>query len=131
MGCAHHRCNRGNGPSEIETVMTQMAQYRPAGVYLMAQSNAGMPQYVNGAIHYDGTPAIMADFALRLRNLGVNIIGACCGSTGPCRCDGRHSPSTRMNPLQDHRRWKRRHRLRAPTVAARAAARRSERRRQL
>lgn len=73
--------NCGNGPNEIETVMTQMVQYRPAGVYLMAQSNAGMPQYVNGAIAYDGTPAIMADFALRLRNLGVNIIGACCGST--------------------------------------------------
>jgi 5-methyltetrahydrofolate--homocysteine methyltransferase len=73
--------NCGNGPSEIETVMTQMAQYRPDGVYLMAQSNAGMPHYVDGAIRYDGTPAIMADFALRLRNLGVNIIGACCGST--------------------------------------------------
>lgn len=73
--------NCGNGPAEIETVMTQMAQYRPDGVYLMAQSNAGMPQYVNGAIHYDGTPAVMADYALRLRNLGINIIGACCGST--------------------------------------------------
>lgn len=73
--------NCGNGPSEIETVMTQMAQYRPSGVYLMAQSNAGMPQYVNGAIQYDGTPDVMADYAVRLRNLGVNIIGACCGST--------------------------------------------------
>jgi len=73
--------NCGNGPTEIETVMTQMAQYRPAGVYLMAQSNAGLPQYVNGAIEYDGTPEVMADFALRLRDLGVNIIGACCGST--------------------------------------------------
>lgn len=73
--------NCGNGPTEIETVMTQMAQYRPAGVYLMAQSNAGLPQYVNGAIEYDGTPAVMADFALRLRDLGINIIGACCGST--------------------------------------------------
>lgn len=73
--------NCGNGPSEIETVMTQMAQYRPNGVYLMAQSNAGMPQYVNGAIQYDGTPDVMADYAVRLRNLGVNIIGACCGST--------------------------------------------------
>lgn len=72
--------NCGNGPAEIEAVMTQMAQYRPEGIYLMAQSNAGMPQYQNGAIHYDGTPAVMADYAIRLRNLGVNIIGACCGS---------------------------------------------------
>ena len=72
--------NCGNGPAEIEAVMTQMAQYRPEGVYLMAQSNAGMPQYMNGAIHYDGTPEVMADYAIRLRNLGINIIGACCGS---------------------------------------------------
>ncbi|MBX3010323.1 MAG: betaine--homocysteine S-methyltransferase [Caldilineaceae bacterium] len=73
--------NCGNGPAEIETVMTQMAQYRPEGVYLMAQSNAGLPQYINGAIQYDGTPEVMADYAIRLRNLGINIIGACCGST--------------------------------------------------
>jgi 5-methyltetrahydrofolate--homocysteine methyltransferase len=73
--------NCGNGPAEIETVMTQMAQYRPAGVYLMAQSNAGMPKYTAGKISYDASPDVMADSALRLRNLGVNVIGACCGST--------------------------------------------------
>jgi 5-methyltetrahydrofolate--homocysteine methyltransferase len=73
--------NCGNGPAEIETVMTQMAQYRPEGVFLIAQSNAGMPQYVAGKIQYDGTPAVMADNALVSRNLGINVIGACCGST--------------------------------------------------
>jgi len=73
--------NCGNGPAEIETVMTQMAQHRPEGVYLMAQSNAGMPKWNEGKISYDGTPEIMADYALRLRALGVNVIGACCGST--------------------------------------------------
>ncbi len=73
--------NCGNGPAEIETVMTQMAQYRPQGVYLMAQSNAGLPRYNAGKISYDGTPEVMADYALRLRSLGVNVIGACCGST--------------------------------------------------
>lgn len=73
--------NCGNGPAEIETVMTQMAQHRPAGVYLMAQSNAGMPKWVAGQIGYDGTPDVMADYAVRLRALGVNVIGACCGST--------------------------------------------------
>ncbi len=73
--------NCGNGPAEIETVMTQMAQHRPAGVYLMAQSNAGLPQYEAGVIRYDGTPDVMADYAVRLRGLGINVIGACCGST--------------------------------------------------
>lgn len=73
--------NCGNGPAEIEMVMTQMAQHRPEGVYLMAQSNAGMPKYEAGKISYDATPDVMADYALRLRSLGVNVIGACCGST--------------------------------------------------
>ncbi|MCB9136812.1 MAG: betaine--homocysteine S-methyltransferase [Caldilineaceae bacterium] len=73
--------NCGNGPAEIETVMTQMAQYRPEGVFLMAQSNAGLPRYVEGKIKYDGTPEVMADNAIRTRNLGINVIGACCGST--------------------------------------------------
>ncbi|MEZ4614116.1 MAG: homocysteine S-methyltransferase family protein [Caldilineaceae bacterium] len=125
--------NCGNGPSEIETVMTQMAQYRPAGVYLMAQSNAGMPQYVNGAIHYDGTPAIMADFALRLRNLGVNIIGACCGSTpahvaamGAALAKAKDEPIAGPPALETASSIES-----ADSRAARAAARRSERRRQL
>jgi 5-methyltetrahydrofolate--homocysteine methyltransferase len=73
--------NCGNGPAEIETVMTQMAQHRPPGVYLMAQSNAGLPKYEAGVIRYDGTPDVMADYAGRLRRLGINVIGACCGST--------------------------------------------------
>lgn len=73
--------NCGNGPGEIEAVMTEMAQNRPAGVYLMAQSNAGMPQYNAGHIHYDGTPEVMARYALKMRNLGVNVIGGCCGTT--------------------------------------------------
>ncbi|HRJ44421.1 MAG TPA: betaine--homocysteine S-methyltransferase [Caldilineaceae bacterium] len=73
--------NCGNGPSEIEAVMTEMAQHRPKGVYLMAQSNAGMPQYNAGHIHYDGTPEVMADYATKMRNLGVNVIGGCCGTT--------------------------------------------------
>lgn len=73
--------NCGNGPAEILAVMTQMAQYRTPGTYLMAQSNAGLPQYMDGEIRYDGTPDVMADYALQMRDLGINIIGACCGST--------------------------------------------------
>ncbi len=123
--------NCGNGPNEIETVMTQMAQYRPAGVYLMAQSNAGMPQYVAGAIHYDGTPEIMADFALRLRNLGVNIIGACCGSTpahvaamGKALAAAKDEPIAGPPPPETASAIES-----ADSRSARAASRRSERRR--
>lgn len=123
--------NCGNGPAEIETVMTQMAQYRPEGVYLMAQSNAGLPQYVNGAICYDGTPEVMADFALRLRNLGINIIGACCGSTplhvaamAKALVAAKDMPIAGPPPLEAASAIES-----ADSRSARAAARRNERRR--
>lgn len=73
--------NCGIGPRETEIVMTQMAQHRPEGVYLMAQSNAGLPHYHEGRIQFDATPDTMAEYALHLRDLGINVVGACCGST--------------------------------------------------
>jgi 5-methyltetrahydrofolate--homocysteine methyltransferase len=73
--------NCGNGPHEIGPVMTQMAERRPLGVHLIAQSNAGMPQLHGSEFHYDGTPEVMAEYAVRMRELGVGVIGACCGST--------------------------------------------------
>ncbi len=73
--------NCGNGPFEVERVIWEMAQARPEGVVLMAQSNAGLPRWQDGVISYDGTPAVMADYAQRMRALGVQVIGACCGST--------------------------------------------------
>jgi 5-methyltetrahydrofolate--homocysteine methyltransferase len=73
--------NCGNGPHEIGPVMSQMAERRPTGVHLIAQSNAGMPRLEGADFHYDGTPEVMAEYALRMRELGVGVIGACCGST--------------------------------------------------
>ncbi len=80
-GVAVIGANCGNGPLEIERVMWEMAQARPQGVVLMAQSNAGLPRWKGGEISYDGTPAVMAEYAQRMRALGVRVIGACCGST--------------------------------------------------
>ncbi len=73
--------NCGRGTDDMQLIATQMAQYRPAGVYLMVQSNAGMPKFANGEIYYDGTPEVMADYAVKMRSLGINVIGACCGSS--------------------------------------------------
>ena len=74
--------NCGNGPAEIERVMSEMAQAVPAGVVLMAKSNAGMPRWKDDRITYGGTPEVMADYARRMVSLGVRVIGGCCGS-GP------------------------------------------------
>jgi methionine synthase I (cobalamin-dependent) len=45
---------------------------------LIAKGNCGTPSYVEGAIHYHGTPVLMADYALFARDMGVKIIGGCC-----------------------------------------------------
>ncbi len=44
-GVAVIGANCGNGPAEIERIMYEMAQARPEGVVLMAQSNAGLPRW--------------------------------------------------------------------------------------
>ncbi|MCV6598518.1 MAG: betaine--homocysteine S-methyltransferase [Mangrovicoccus sp.] len=48
---------------------------------IIAKGNAGIPKYVDGHIHYDGTPDLMADYAALARDCGATIIGGCCGTT--------------------------------------------------
>ena len=47
---------------------------------IIAKGNAGIPKYVDGHIHYDGTPDLMADYAAMARDCGATIIGGCCGT---------------------------------------------------
>jgi 5-methyltetrahydrofolate--homocysteine methyltransferase len=47
---------------------------------IIAKGNAGIPKYVDGHIHYDGTPDLMADYAVLARDAGARIIGGCCGT---------------------------------------------------
>lgn len=46
----------------------------------IAKGNAGIPKYVDGHIHYDGTPELMAEYAVLARDAGATIIGGCCGT---------------------------------------------------
>ena len=71
--------NCGTGASDIlRTVQGFVAQgtERP----LISKGNAGIPKYVEGHIHYDGTPELMADYAIMARDSGARIIGGCCGT---------------------------------------------------
>ncbi|MFP1645869.1 betaine--homocysteine S-methyltransferase [Pontitalea aquivivens] len=47
---------------------------------VIAKGNAGIPKYHDGHIHYDGTPELMADYAVLARDAGATIIGGCCGT---------------------------------------------------
>jgi methionine synthase I (cobalamin-dependent) len=73
--------NCGRGPEEMEQIAAELVAARPDGLLLVAQSNAGLPQVVGDHFEYDATPGDMAQHAVVLRDLGVDLIGACCGST--------------------------------------------------
>jgi 5-methyltetrahydrofolate--homocysteine methyltransferase len=72
--------NCGNGPGEIETVIEKMAAVGPT-LPLIAKSNAGIPYLKDGVPTYDATPEVMAAHAVKVRDLGAQIIGGCCGNT--------------------------------------------------
>ena len=48
---------------------------------LISKGNAGIPKYVDGEIHYDGTPSLMAKYAELALRAGAQIIGGCCGTS--------------------------------------------------
>ena len=51
------------------------------GRLVVSKANAGIPEWKEGGLAYDGTPEIMAAHAIRMRDAGATFIGACCGST--------------------------------------------------
>jgi 5-methyltetrahydrofolate--homocysteine methyltransferase len=73
--------NCGRGTDEIRLIAQQLAQARVEGVYLIVQSNAGLPKLHGDVFEYDGTPEEMAIYAREMADLGIDIIGSCCGST--------------------------------------------------
>jgi len=71
--------NCGVGASDLmRTMLGFAAQGSP--IPLIAKGNAGIPKYHDGHIHYDGTPELMAEYAVLARDSGVKIIGGCCGT---------------------------------------------------
>ena len=72
--------NCGNG---IEVMVELARELRQAtDGYLLVHSNAGIPSIKDGQIVYPETPEFMAEGFEKLADIGVNILGGCCG-TGP------------------------------------------------
>ena len=72
--------NCGVGASDLLRTVLNLSAAAPTKA-VIAKGNAGIPKYVDGHIHYDGTPDLMADYAVLARDSGAKIIGGCCGTT--------------------------------------------------
>ena len=72
--------NCGVGPAELMD-STQGLIATGIDIPIVAKGNCGIPQYVDGAIHFHGSPELMAQYALFARDAGATIIGGCCGTT--------------------------------------------------
>jgi 5-methyltetrahydrofolate--homocysteine methyltransferase len=73
--------NCGRGTDEMRQIAQEMVDARPEGVFIITQSNSGLPKLVGDTFIYEGTPEEMAKYAAEMKEMGVNIVGSCCGST--------------------------------------------------
>lgn len=72
--------NCGIGPAELMDSTTELLNTN-CGLPVIAKGNCGIPQYVDGEIHFHGSPELMAHYALHARDAGAKVIGGCCGTT--------------------------------------------------
>ena len=80
LGLDAFGANCGIGPAELlDSVHKFKLTEKNSAV--IAKGNCGIPVYVDGKVHYHGTPELMADYAVLARDLGVKIIGGCCGTS--------------------------------------------------
>ena len=85
--------NCGVGASELVATVLGITEARPDAA-VVAKGNCGIPQYVDGHIHYSGTPELMADYARLAFDAGAKIIGGCCGTSPEHLASMRHALET-------------------------------------
>ena len=72
--------NCATGPKQMSDNVRYLCQNSTLPVSVIP--NAGIPENVGGHAHYKETPeSLAADLAHFARDLGVNIVGGCCGTT--------------------------------------------------
>ncbi|MDX1654519.1 MAG: betaine--homocysteine S-methyltransferase, partial [Candidatus Competibacteraceae bacterium] len=72
--------NCGISPAELLAAILNLGSADP-DTPMVAKANCGIPHYQDGELVYDGTPAVMADYARLAVDAGARIIGGCCGTT--------------------------------------------------
>ena len=73
--------NCGTGASELVAALLNMRAAADEASVLVAKANCGIPEWHGDRIVYNGTPALMAEYAVLARDAGARIVGGCCGTT--------------------------------------------------
>lgn len=79
MGADAIGANCSLGPKQLRGVVEEYLEY--ASVPVLLKPNAGLPRSENGKTVYDVYPDEFSDDLLEYVNMGVRIIGGCCGTT--------------------------------------------------
>jgi len=72
--------NCGTGSDELIEAIKKMRSAIP-DLPIIAKANAGVPKMVGTEVVYDGSPEVMAAYAVEVWKEGATLIGGCCGST--------------------------------------------------
>jgi homocysteine S-methyltransferase len=71
--------NCGRGFSDALKVVQELV--RRTDLAVAAMPNAGLPDFVDGRYVYRSTAGYMASMAVKMADLGANLLGGCCGTT--------------------------------------------------
>jgi len=80
LGLAAIGANCGNNIAETEAAVAQLRE-GAGDVPVIVKANAGIPEFKGDKLHYTGTPEVMGAHTKRMMDLGVAIIGGCCGTS--------------------------------------------------
>lgn len=71
--------NCGNGTKNMIVIAQEFIDNSQLPIII--QSNAGLPSVINDSVVYQETPSDFNEFSKTLIDMGVSIIGGCCGTT--------------------------------------------------
>ncbi len=72
--------NCSGGPAQLRRILEPMQQAVPEARFAI-KPNAGWPETVGGRVMYSASPEYFGDYAETFAELGVKLVGGCCGTT--------------------------------------------------
>lgn len=79
LGVSAVGANCSIGPYDMIDIVSDILDYSTTPV--IVQANAGMPEVIDGVVSFPANSAQYNDFIKKIINMGVTVLGGCCGTT--------------------------------------------------